>query len=77
MIVFVFQHTVTAVIHLAGLKAVGESCDLPLLYYKTNVGGTTNLMEVKQTCSIIRTIQTDVTVWKKTGLLAALEEMSF
>ena len=45
--VCVFQHTVDAVIHFAGLKAVGESCELPLLYYKTNIGGTTNLLEVK------------------------------
>ncbi|OWF52008.1 UDP-glucose 4-epimerase-like [Mizuhopecten yessoensis] len=40
------QHKFTSVIHFAGLKAVGESCELPLLYYKTNVGGTMNLLEV-------------------------------
>jgi UDP-glucose 4-epimerase len=34
-----------AVIHFAGLKAVGESVSNPLLYYKTNVGGTLNLLE--------------------------------
>lgn len=44
--IFLFQHKISAVIHFAGLKAVGESCELPLLYYKTNVGGTTNLLEV-------------------------------
>lgn len=36
---------VTAVIHLAGLKAVGESVEKPLLYYDVNVGGTLNLLE--------------------------------
>lgn len=40
------KHTITAVIHFAGLKAVGESCELPILYYKTNIGGTINLLEV-------------------------------
>ncbi|XP_033737485.1 UDP-glucose 4-epimerase-like [Pecten maximus] len=40
------KHKFTSVIHFAGLKAVGESCELPLLYYKTNVGGTMNLLEV-------------------------------
>jgi len=30
-----------AVIHFAGLKAVGESTKLPLLYYDANVGSTT------------------------------------
>jgi UDP-glucose 4-epimerase len=33
-----------AVIHFAGLKAVGESADIPLRYYQTNVSGTMNLL---------------------------------
>ena len=33
-----------AVIHFAGLKAVGESNDKPLLYYQTNVTGSANLL---------------------------------
>jgi len=33
-----------AVIHFAGLKAVGESVEQPLRYYDTNVGGTLNLL---------------------------------
>ncbi|XP_052833466.1 UDP-glucose 4-epimerase [Octopus bimaculoides] len=40
------QHKFFCVIHLAALKAVGESCELPLLYYKNNVGGALNLIEV-------------------------------
>lgn len=35
-----------AVVHLAALKAVGESGEIPLDYYKVNVGGSLNLMEV-------------------------------
>ncbi|GJN34204.1 hypothetical protein PR202_gb22848 [Eleusine coracana subsp. coracana] len=35
-----------AVIHFAGLKAVGESVQNPLLYYDYNVVGTINLLEV-------------------------------
>ncbi|TVQ66801.1 MAG: UDP-glucose 4-epimerase GalE [Balneolaceae bacterium] len=34
-----------AVIHFAGLKAVGESVEKPLLYYQNNVAGTLNLCE--------------------------------
>jgi UDP-glucose 4-epimerase len=34
-----------AVIHFAGLKAVGESNDKPLLYYDNNVGGSARLLE--------------------------------
>ena len=33
-------------IHFAALKAVGESCRLPLMYYGNNVTGSANLMEV-------------------------------
>jgi UDP-glucose 4-epimerase len=33
-----------AVIHFAGLKAVGESVEKPLLYYQNNVVGTLNLL---------------------------------
>ena len=35
-----------AVIHFAGLKAVGESVRLPLLYYRTNIDVAINLLEV-------------------------------
>ncbi|MBM6621141.1 UDP-glucose 4-epimerase GalE [Micrococcaceae bacterium RIT802] len=34
-----------AVIHFAGLKAVGESAQKPLWYYRNNVTGTLNLLE--------------------------------
>jgi UDP-glucose 4-epimerase len=36
-----------AVIHLAALKAVGESGEKPLAYYRVNVGGSISLMEVR------------------------------
>jgi UDP-glucose 4-epimerase len=35
-----------ACIHFAGLKAVGESVQKPLLYYETNIGGTLNLLKL-------------------------------
>jgi len=35
-----------AVIHFAGLKAVGESVQKPLLYYDHNVVGTISLLEI-------------------------------
>ena len=34
-----------AVIHFAGLKAVGESVAKPLFYYENNIGGTVNLLK--------------------------------
>lgn len=39
------QHAIDAVIHFAGLKAVGESCQRPLYYYRNNVGGSVSLLE--------------------------------
>ena len=36
---------IDSVIHFAGLKAVGESCSLPLLYYHNNITGTVNLLK--------------------------------
>lgn len=40
------EHKFDAVIHFAGLKAVGESVAKPLLYYKNNIAGTLNLCEL-------------------------------
>lgn len=39
------ENKIDAVIHFAGLKAVGESVELPLEYYKVNIGGTINICE--------------------------------
>lgn len=38
------QHPVDAAIHLAGLKAVGESVEQPLRYYRTNLDATFSLV---------------------------------
>ena len=40
------ENSIDAVIHFAGLKAVGESVAMPLEYYKNNICGTLNLLEV-------------------------------
>ena len=39
------ENKIDAVIHFAGLKAVGESCQKPLEYYENNIGGTVTLCE--------------------------------
>jgi len=39
------KHKFDCVVHLASLKAVGESVSIPLEYYKNNIGGTINLLE--------------------------------
>ena len=40
------KHSIKAVIHFAGLKAVGESVEKPLTYYQNNLISTLNLLEV-------------------------------
>ena len=40
------EHNIKAVIHFAGLKAVGESNEIPLAYYQNNVSGTLTLLQV-------------------------------
>ncbi|MBQ8043601.1 MAG: UDP-glucose 4-epimerase GalE [Clostridia bacterium] len=40
------ENKIRAVIHFAGLKAVGESVEKPVEYYKNNVVGTLNLLEI-------------------------------
>ena len=39
------KYDIEAVIHFAGLKAVGESCQKPLMYYENNISGTVTLCQ--------------------------------
>jgi UDP-glucose 4-epimerase len=45
-------HDIEAVIHFAGLKAVGESVMQPLRYYDNNVHGSVVLMQAMQMCNV-------------------------
>lgn len=45
--IFATQH-IDAVIHFAGLKAVGESCQIPLRYYRNNLDTTLTLLETME-----------------------------
>ncbi|WP_445360609.1 UDP-glucose 4-epimerase GalE [Microbulbifer sp. EKSA005] len=50
------DHKIDAVIHFAGLKAVGESVAQPLRYYQNNVAGTLTLCEVMEEFGVHRLI---------------------
>ena len=43
--VFADYPDIDSVIHFAGLKAVGESCSMPIRYYHNNLTGTLNLLD--------------------------------
>ncbi|MCL2444906.1 UDP-glucose 4-epimerase GalE [Candidatus Saccharibacteria bacterium] len=45
-----------AVMHFAGLKAVGESMEKPLEYYEANVAGTVNLLMVMKKFGVKRIV---------------------
>ncbi|MCX4190750.1 UDP-glucose 4-epimerase GalE [Methylophaga sp. OBS3] len=45
-------HSIDAVIHLAGLKAVGESCAEPIRYYQNNLDSTLVLLQVMQQANV-------------------------
>ena len=46
------QHGIQAVIHFAGLKAVGESAEKPIDYYANNVQGSISLLQAMQAAQV-------------------------
>lgn len=50
------EHSIEAVIHCAGLKAVGESFSMPIHYYHNNVSGTLVLCEVMKKYKVFRIV---------------------
>ena len=52
MVMALRQSGASAVVHFAGLKAVGESVENPLAYYDNNVVGTVRLLEAMAECNV-------------------------
>ncbi|XP_064108328.1 UDP-glucose 4-epimerase-like isoform X2 [Macrobrachium nipponense] len=50
------KHKIDYVIHFAAMKAVGESMQFPLIYYKNNVIGTINLMEAMKAHNVYQMV---------------------
>ncbi len=50
------SYSIDSVIHFAGLKAVGESCQLPLMYYENNVAGTLTLCQAMQAAGVYKLV---------------------
>lgn len=46
------ENSIDAVIHFAGLKAVGESCEKPVEYYRNNIDSTLSLLETMKKYSV-------------------------
>jgi len=68
----------SAVIHFAGLKAVGESGEKPLHYYDNNVVGTLCLLEAMQACGVRSMVfSSSATVYGAPQFLPYTEEHPF
>lgn len=69
-------NTIDAVIHFAGLKAVGESTKKPLDYYDTNVYGSIVLIEVMAECGVQKLIfSSSATVYGEPGVTKYTEDL--
>ncbi len=50
------ENGIDAVIHFAGLKAVGESVSIPIRYYHNNITGTLNLLDIMSKHNVKRIV---------------------
>ena len=50
------QHSIAAVLHFAGLKAVGESVEQPLAYYENNVSGSVVLFQAMAAAGVFNLV---------------------
>lgn len=70
------ENNFDAVIHFAGLKAVGESVEKPLEYYENNIGGTLNLLKAMDETKVQKLIfSSSATVYGDQGTAAYSEKM--
>lgn len=69
------EHDFDAVIHFAGLKAVGESVAEPLRYYQNNVAGTLVLLEVMEAHNVLNLVfSSSATVYGEPTVMPITEE---
>lgn len=70
------ENKIDAVIHFAGYKAVGESCQKPLMYYHNNLMSTITLLETMKAYNISKFIfSSSATIYGDPGTPRYVEEM--
>ena len=70
------ENKIDVVIHFAGLKAVGESCEKPLLYYQNNLISTMNLLDIMAKYNCKRLVfSSSATVYGKPKSLPIQEDL--
>lgn len=73
----VFQdHQIDAVIHFAGLKAVGESQQIPLAYFDNNITGSVQLVKAMERAGVFSLVfSSSATVYNEANLSPLNEDM--
>ncbi len=68
------EHTIESVVHFAGLKAVGESAEIPLDYFENNVSGTVNLLQAMKQAEVFKFVfSSSATVYGDPATVPILE----
>ena len=70
------EHRIDAVIHFAAFKAVGESCKIPLRYYRNNLDSALTLLECMQEAGCKRIVfSSSATVYGPNNPVPYVEQM--
>jgi len=70
------EQKIDAVIHFAGFKAVGESCQKPLMYYRNNLDATLTLLEVMKEFNVNKIVfSSSATVYGESNPIPYVETM--
>ena len=70
------QHHIDAVIHFSGLKAVGESQQIPLAYFDNNISGSIQLVQAMQRAGVFNLVfSSSATVYDEANVSPLNEDM--
>ena len=69
------ENTIDVIIHFAGLKAVGESCEKPYEYYENNISGTLNIIAMMKKYNVKKMVfSSSATVYGNPEVIPITEE---
>ena len=70
------QYKIDAVIHFAGLKAVGESQQIPLTYFDNNIAGSIRLVQAMERANVFNLVfSSSATVYDEANISPLNEDM--
>lgn len=70
------NHKIDAVIHFAGLKAVGESQQIPLAYFDNNIAGSISLVQAMERAQVFNLVfSSSATVYDEANISPLNEDM--